>query len=170
MVIVSFTESRAKLVGLYRRLGFDLNMLEAQNLFLFLDGIETKDVGTLVDGFKGKRTRALVAVMDIGILEALGRLLDAMDLVKSIEKTGLDLLLHFHSPSSTQYQESCLWRWLCHRSTICLFANPLASGLSKEFHGELIVRDGGRSHLRAALDSSSLLYRSTETAVFFTKK
>lgn len=171
VAFISFGEHLDRLVGVYRRLGIDLNMLEAQQNFKFVDGDAAEIIHDQIDQLRKGAPRYLVVIDDMAVFEAMDHLNEAICMVKELEKRGnhQDILIRFHS-SDTTVEESKLWRWLCHRSTVCLLVSPLSSGISKEVHGQLDVLHGGRSFLHPRIPSNPFLFRSTEASLFFSPK
>jgi hypothetical protein len=66
--------------------------------------------------------------------------------------------------------EGHLWRWLGYRATQLLLVQPLSTGLSREFHGQLSVHPGGRSYLAPLLPSLPFLFRASESSLFLVPK
>ena len=161
------------LLGLYRRLGFDLNMLEAQGRFRFvslaaylLDG--PAGVPDVAGGLPAEQPRTLLVVDEAAAFEDVdGGVAKLMRLVAGLEaRAHTDMLVYMHQAEDA----SPLWRWLAHRASSVLQTRALVSGLSREFHGQLTMSRGGKSYLCPQGAAQTYLYRTSETSVFFTAK
>jgi hypothetical protein len=82
VLMISFRETLDSVLGLYRRLGLDLNMLGARDAFFFIDGSTTIDdldtVQKQATDFMDKHPskRCLIIVDEVSILPSLGISLD----------------------------------------------------------------------------------------------
>lgn len=178
VLLVSFRNSSVTAyTGLYRRLGYELTMMEVQGKFSFINGcglisgeVSVEELVNQVESFAPlKNTRCLVIIEDLSILDACGISLSAIfSFVKSLESvlsTKSDLVIslaHDHNP--------VIWKWLLHRSTLAIIVNPLASGLSREFHGELVAVGGGRAFEAPSPPAQPFLYRTTESSLYLVAK
>lgn len=167
VVFVSFKHSYEVLVGLYRRLGYDLNMLEAQGLYKYIDGsrylLGIKDLNSLNDEISNDGSRGLVVLDEVSLFESINPdFCGLVELINPIQSySSHDTLIR-----CTTGVESPLSRWLMHRSTFVLESRPLSSGLSREFHAELSCRHGGKSYSFPRIPSTPFLVRYTESSVF----
>lgn len=170
VIFVSFKQSYPSLVGLYRRLGYDLNMLEAQRLYKYVDGSQyllgTKEISSLREEIceltRGYE-RGLVVLDEVSLFESIHPDLSVLlDMLKYVDEyTSFDKVVR-----CTAHEQSPLYRLLMHRSSLVLESRPLSSGLSREFHTELSCKHGGKSFLFPRIPSTPFLVRYTESSVF----
>ncbi len=161
VVFLSFNHRFDDLVGLYRRLGHDINMLEARQLFKFVELNHKSDL-VLDRTFENGALVVIdapVAVEDREAIVALQKIFNKMTALM------LDVLVLMHSPSAKP-EASMLYRWLMHRSSLVGETRPLSSGLSRQIHGEIEFRHGGKSY-EWPIHPDTLLYRFSESSIFF---
>jgi hypothetical protein len=170
VIFVSFREPYENLVGLYRRLGYDLNMLEAQRLYRYIDGskylLGNEDLECIrrgLDACVEGHERGLIVLEEVSLFESIrpdiSPLVELVDLLDSYDT--FDKLVR-----CTSSDHSGMYRWLVHRSSFVLESRPLVSGLSREFHAELSCKHGGKSYLFPRIPSAPFLVRYTESSVF----
>lgn len=170
VVFVSFKQPYECLVAMYRRLGHDLNMLEAQRLYKYIDGSKyllgnedleyiIRELDVCVEG----QQRGLIVLEEVSLFESIKP--DISSLVALID------LVNMHDTFDrifrcTSNDQTKLYRWLVHRSSFVLESRSLSSGLSREFHSELSCKHGGKSYLFPRIPSAPFLVRYTESSVF----
>lgn len=169
---VNFREPISVAMGLFRRLGCDLAMMEAQGLLSYIDGsahLLSGDFCSLqeqVHAFAGDKTGCLVVFDEVSLFEPLACAFPRLT----------SLLASLPNASTLVYmrggnEDSRLHRWLLHRSSLVIEVRPLASGLSRDFHGQVAFRPGGRSYAGPSLPlHSSMLFKCTATALYLSPK
>jgi len=172
IVYVSFRESFEWMLGLYRRVGKDLNIMEAQGTYKYFDGCRALVEGSIetmmqdIRSFVDPNQRYLVILDEVSLFKSFDRLVDLFKFVQLLETfINLDMLVYSHGDEINPF-----YRWLMHRAAIVLETKPLQSGLSREFHGELSCKHGGRSYLLPSLPISPFLFRSTDMSIYFSMK
>lgn len=170
---ISFREPLASSIDLFRRLGCDLPMLEAQDLLLFCDGISNilhgdfKTLEAKASDFVTTKPNSVVIYDELSLTEPLNNAFPSIT-------TLISSLTDINTVSSVMYmrddEESKLYRWLMHRSSTIIETRPLSSGISRDFHGQILFRPGGRSCGKHSAMESSMLFKTTATSLYMIPK